>query len=188
VILERLLLETELKVAILDPNSDFVRLDRVRPRDEVNRTRSSVLSPEGYENLLARYGRLASKLRILRPAPYAEDPSKLLRIRFSDLERHEQGLVLGLDPLRDREEFNAYWRAIEGFARDRRPGGSSLACDDTTRAALRYCGVGLCDRHTQDNHRNRAMRRANVGTFLGAVCGAALMLPVWRASVRSRSR
>src|SRR3712207_8181869 len=48
--------------------------------------------------------------KIVRPAPYAENPSNLLRIRFSDLERHEQGLVLGMDPLRDREEFNAYWR------------------------------------------------------------------------------
>src|SRR5215203_2916251 len=55
VILERLLLETELKVIILDPNSHFVRLDRVRPRNEVNRTSSSVLSPEGYEKLLERF-------------------------------------------------------------------------------------------------------------------------------------
>src|SRR5215203_485816 len=55
VILERLLLETELKIIILDPNSDFVRLDRVRPRNEVNRTSSSVLSPEGYEKLLERF-------------------------------------------------------------------------------------------------------------------------------------
>src|SRR3712207_8760175 len=54
--------------------------------------------------------------KIVRPAPYAENPSNLLRIRFSDLERHEQGLVLGMDPLRDREEFNAYWRAIEGLS------------------------------------------------------------------------
>jgi uncharacterized protein len=119
VILERLLLETELKIVILDPNSDFVRLDRVRPRDDVNRTSSSALSPEGYDELLELYGRVAPRVRLLRPAPYADDPSKLLRIRFSDLERHEQGLVLGMDPLRDREEFNAYWRAIEDLARDR---------------------------------------------------------------------
>src|SRR3712207_9392823 len=57
--------------------------------------------------------------KIVRPAPYAENPSNLLRIRFSDLERHEQGLVLGMDPLRDREEFNAYWRAIAGLSRGR---------------------------------------------------------------------
>jgi uncharacterized protein len=31
VMLERLLLETDLKIVVLDPNSDFVRLDRIRP-------------------------------------------------------------------------------------------------------------------------------------------------------------
>jgi DNA helicase HerA-like ATPase len=119
VILERLLLETDLKIIILDLNSDFVRLDRMRPLADVNRSSSSELSPKSYEELQERYQRVAPKLKLVRPAPYAEDPSKLLRIRFSDLERHEQGLVLDMDPLRDREEFNAYWRAIEGLSRER---------------------------------------------------------------------
>jgi uncharacterized protein len=151
VILERLLLETELKIVILDPNSDFVRLDRVRPRDEVNRTSSSALSSEGYDALLERYGRVAPRLKLLRPAPYAENPSKLLRIRFSDLERHEQGLVLGMDPLRDREEFNAYWRAIQDLKRDR----YSLSevkevvvrrfSEDARRLGLRIENLGIAD-------------------------------------------
>ena len=119
VILERLLLETDLRIVILDPNSDFVRLDRIRPLADVNRTTSSELSPESYEELQERYRRIARGIEIVRPSPYAEVPSKLLRIRFSDLERHEQGLVLGMDPLRDREEFNAYWRAIEGLSGER---------------------------------------------------------------------
>jgi uncharacterized protein len=108
VMLERLLLETDLKIIIFDPNSDFVRLDRMRSLGEVNRTGSRELSPEAYEEVSERYRRVSSKLKIVRPAPYAENPSNLLRIRFSDLERHEQGVVLGMDPLRDREEFNAY--------------------------------------------------------------------------------
>src|SRR5215216_3675495 len=119
VILERLLLETDLKIVILDPNSDFVHLDQMRSLAEVNRTTSRELSPESYEEVLARYQLVVPRLRIVRPAPYAENPSNLLRIRFSDLERHEQGLVLDMDPLRDREEFNAYWRAIEALSRDR---------------------------------------------------------------------
>ena len=119
VILERLLLETDLRILILDPNSDFVRLDRMRPLADVNRSSSSELSPESYEEILERYRRVGPDLVVVRPDPYAEDPSKLLRIRFSDLERHEQGLVLGMDPLRDREEFNAYWRAIEGLSGER---------------------------------------------------------------------
>jgi DNA helicase HerA-like ATPase len=119
VILERLLLETDLKIIILDPNSDFVRLDHMRPLADVNRTSSSELTQEDYEEFVERYRRVARGIEVVRPAPYAEDPSKLLRIRFSDLEQHEQGLVLGMDPLRDREEFNAYWRAIEGLSGER---------------------------------------------------------------------
>src|SRR5215213_1247032 len=80
VILERLLLETDLRIVILDPNSDFVRLDRLRPLADVNRTTSSELSPESYEELLERYRRVAPNLKVVRPDPYAEDPSKLLRI------------------------------------------------------------------------------------------------------------
>ncbi|HSK99999.1 MAG TPA: ATP-binding protein [Rubrobacteraceae bacterium] len=119
VVLERLLLETDLRIIILDPNSDFVRLDRIRSLAEVNRTSSREVSPESYEEISERYRLVVPGLKIVRPAPYAEHPSNLLRIRFSDLERHEQGLVLDMDPLRDREEFNAYRRAIEGLSRDR---------------------------------------------------------------------
>ena len=127
-----------------------MRLDRVRPRNEVNRTSSSVLSPEGYEKLLERYGRVAPKLSLLRPAPYAEDPSKLLRIRFS-ASRARAGPVLGMDPLRDREEFNAYWRAIEDLSRDR----YSLSevkevvvrrfSEDARRLGLRIENLGIAD-------------------------------------------
>src|SRR5918994_2809688 len=59
VILERLLLETDLKIVILDPNSDFARLDRIRPLADVNRTRSSELSPESFDEVLERYRRVA---------------------------------------------------------------------------------------------------------------------------------
>jgi DNA helicase HerA-like ATPase len=79
VILERLLLETDLRIVVLDPNSDFVRLDRILPLADVNRTSSSELSPDSYEELLKRYQRVATELKIVRPSPYAEDSSKLLR-------------------------------------------------------------------------------------------------------------
>jgi uncharacterized protein len=151
VILERLLLETDLKIIILDPNSDFVRLDRIRTLADVNRTRSSELSPEGYEDLSERFRRVAPKLKVMRPAPYAEDYSSLLRIRFSDLERHEQGLVLGMDPLRDREEFNAYWRAIEGLSGERyslsqvRETVVRQFSEETRQLGLRIENLGVAD-------------------------------------------
>ena len=55
VILERLLLETDLRIVILDPNSDFVSLDRIRSLADVNRTSSRELSPEEYAKVLQRY-------------------------------------------------------------------------------------------------------------------------------------
>lgn len=119
VILERLLLQTDLRIVVLDPNSDFVGLDRIRSLADVNRTSSREISPESYGEISERYRRIVPNLKVVRPAPYAQDPSRLLRIRFSDLERHEQGLVLDMDPLRDREEFNAYWRTIEELSKER---------------------------------------------------------------------
>jgi DNA helicase HerA-like ATPase len=151
VILERLLLETDLKIIVLDPNSDFVRLDRMRPLADVNRTRSSELSPDSYEELLKRYRRIAPEIRIVRPAPYAEDSSNLLRIRFSDLERHEQGLVLRMDPLRDREEYNAYWRAIEGLSSERHSLSEMKEVvvrqfsEETRKLGLRIENLGVAD-------------------------------------------
>jgi DNA helicase HerA-like ATPase len=151
VILERLLLETDLRILVLDPNSDFVRLDRMRPLADVNRTRSSELSPDSYEELLKRYRRIAPEIRIVRPAPYAEDSSNLLRIRFSDLERHEQGLVLRMDPLRDREEYNSYWRAIEGLSSERHSLSEMKEVvvrqfsEETRKLGLRIENLGVAD-------------------------------------------
>jgi uncharacterized protein len=151
VILERLLLETDLKIIILDPNSDFVSLDRMRSLAEVNRTSSRELSPEIYEEILERYRLVVPRLRIVRPAPYAENPSNLLRIRFSDLERHEQGLVLDMDPLRDREEFNAYRRAIEALSRDRYSLSQvkeivvGLLSEEARQLGLRMENLGVAD-------------------------------------------
>jgi|GEM_PF-289531 len=113
IVLERLLLETDLRMVIIDPNSDFVRFDRVRPLDEVNRFHTSPLSTEAYAELAARYQQAASGLRIFRPAALAARGEHPLRLRFGDLSPREQGTVLDLDPLEDREEFNAFWQLVE---------------------------------------------------------------------------
>ncbi len=38
IILEQLLLETDLRMVVIDPNSDFISLNQLRTLDEVNRT------------------------------------------------------------------------------------------------------------------------------------------------------
>jgi hypothetical protein len=113
IVLERLLLETDLRLVILDPNSDFVRFDRVRTLDEVNRFHANPLSTEAYDELAARYRQAAAGLRIFRPAALASPGEYPLRLRFGDLSPREQGTVLDLDPLADREEFNAFWRLVD---------------------------------------------------------------------------
>jgi hypothetical protein len=79
VVLEQLLLETSLRVIILDPNSDYVRLTEVRADAD----------PE----TAARY----------RPAAAGVEAPPV-RIRLPDLEPAAQAAVLRLDPIHDREE------------------------------------------------------------------------------------
>jgi hypothetical protein len=113
IILERLLIETDLRIVIIDPNSDFVGLDRVRPRDEVNRFHTNPLSPEAYGEVAERYRQAAAGLRVFRPAALSDHGEDKLQVRFGDLSPREQATVLDLDPLKDREEFNAFWRLVE---------------------------------------------------------------------------
>jgi uncharacterized protein len=88
VILERLLIGTQLRMVIVDPNSDFVRLDEIRPDAQ---------EPE------AECLRQA-EVRVLRPG----DPSAApLRSRFTTMSVETKAAILQLDPLADRDEYNA---------------------------------------------------------------------------------
>jgi len=87
-VLERLLLETSLRVVILDPNSDFVRLPEIRP--------------EADPKLAQRFGNVTG-ISVQRVQPGAGGGQ--LRIRFGELEDAARGGVLRLDPIADRDEF-----------------------------------------------------------------------------------
>lgn len=117
IVLEQLLLETDLRIVVIDPNSDFVGIDRVRPRDEVNRLRSDPLSAEAYDRVAERYGNATAGLTVYRPETVATGKEEALRVRFGDLSRSEQASVLELDPLEDREEYNAFWQVVDGLDR-----------------------------------------------------------------------
>ncbi len=89
-LLERVLAETSLRVVVLDPNSDYIGLGRLR--DGADPT------------LAARYAAVAAGVAVWRDDPPADH---LLRLRFADLNPAVQAAVLGLDPIRDREEYAA---------------------------------------------------------------------------------
>ena len=95
-ILERLLLETTLRIVVLDPNSDFVRLAELR---------------EGVdEGLAARYREAASGVVVRRAA---DRGSERLRLRFAELDPETQAALLRLDPIHDRDEYSELVQLLE---------------------------------------------------------------------------
>ncbi len=87
-LLERVLAETSLRVVILDPNSDHVRLAHVRDDADAD--------------LAARYADVPADVAVWSNDPGAAHP---LRLKFADLAPASQAAVLGLDPVRDRDEY-----------------------------------------------------------------------------------
>jgi len=95
-ILEQLLLETSLRLVILDPNSDFVRLGDVR---------------DGVEEQAAVRYREATRGVVVRRR--AEGGPGRLHVRLTDLDPVEQAAVLRLDPIADRDEYGALVELVE---------------------------------------------------------------------------
>ena len=86
VLLERLLMETRLRVVILDPNSDYVRLGEIRDG--------------GDAAARERFAAVAGSVAVRGGEGHAP-----LRVRFRELSPQQQAAVLRLDPLADREEY-----------------------------------------------------------------------------------
>jgi hypothetical protein len=87
VLLERLLMETNLRVVVLDPNSDYVRL--AEPRDGADATAA--------ERFAEVAGSIAVRSGVTGPGRIA--------VRFRELGTAHQAALLGLDPVADREEY-----------------------------------------------------------------------------------
>ena len=88
VMLEQLLLETSLRMVVLDPNSDFVALGH---------TRAGVAS-----DVVDRHRERAGV--VVRQA--ADGGGERLRLRFADLDPRVQAAALRLDPVADRGEYS----------------------------------------------------------------------------------
>ncbi|HEY2879113.1 ATP-binding protein [Nocardioides sp.] len=101
-VLEQLLMETSLRMVILDPNSDYVRLSDVRDHQDAN--------------LAARYASAAGDVAVWQNHPDAAQP---LRLRFAEVEAAAQAALLGLDPILDREEHAALSALLAAGHEDR---------------------------------------------------------------------
>ena len=95
VLLERLLMETSLRVVVLDPNSDYVRLGRPRAGadPEIAERYRAAVSPVGVRSGTGGEARIG--------------------VRFRDLSPAAQAAVLRLDPVADREEYAELTALIE---------------------------------------------------------------------------
>ena len=93
VVLERLLLETSLRLVVLDPNSDFVRIGELRP--------------EADGEAAARLSDLAGGIAVRRAG-------EGLGLRFAELDGRLQAAALRLDPIADREEYAEVLSLVEG--------------------------------------------------------------------------
>jgi hypothetical protein len=94
-ILERILVETSLRIVILDPNSDFVRLTDLRG--------------DAPGEIRGRYETAAAGVAVRRALDGGADR---LHVRFRDFDATEQAAVLRLDPIADREEYAALMEAV----------------------------------------------------------------------------
>ncbi len=126
VILERLLMETDLRMVVLDPNSDFVRLGDVR---------------DGADPVLAeRYQKAAEGVAV-----YSADApgDRRLRLHAAEIDPATQAALLHLDPIADREEYAAL---AELLATENPPSLEGLADRDhqeKRRLRLRIRNLGV---------------------------------------------
>ena len=107
-ILEQLLLETDIRIAVLDPNSDYVNLPSVRSQEETG------LEPDEYDALVARYEPIASRIQVFG----GSGDGFSLKSRFGNLTLEQQSLILGIDPIADAEEYRAFVRVTGRIGTD----------------------------------------------------------------------
>jgi len=132
VLVEQILLETDLRVVVLDPNSDLGRLREVRhdtPADDAARWRS-----------------VADRVLIRSASAGGDDR---LRLRFFELGLRVQAAATGLDPLTDREEYGAFLDIVEQESNGVAPEELQkqlIATDGPARSfATRARNLGLLD-------------------------------------------
>jgi hypothetical protein len=115
VIIEQLLVRTQLRIVIIDPNSDFVHLNKLRSKEDINKTLSAPLDNAQYDVLKARFDAISPSIRVLRSPSSPKHGNNMLQIRFSDLDWAEQAALLRMDPVTDRKDYHLLKLALAGL-------------------------------------------------------------------------
>ena len=144
-VLEQLLVGTSLRMVILDPNSDYVRLSEVR--DGVDPA------------VAAEYAAAASGVSVWGNDPGAAHP---LQLQFLDVDPAAQAAVFGLDPIRDREEYAALAGVLAAGEKGRAviSGPDALLSSenpDIRRLGLRAANLGVLNWSVWSGGRGRSL-------------------------------
>lgn len=136
-LLERVLAETQLRVVILDPNSDYVGLSHIR--DDAD------------PGMAERYAEVTADVSVWGNGPGAD---RALRLRFGELDKATQAAVLGLDPIADREEYAVLVDRLRSQADRPLVTEASQLLDSEVPGArqlgLRALNLGVLDFHVWD--------------------------------------
>jgi hypothetical protein len=115
-------METRLRVVVLDPNSDYVRLAQAR-------TGADASAAE-------RFGQVAGSVAVRSGVT----GDAAVRVRFRDLNPEQQAAVLRLDPLADREEYAELTALVEDQGM-RSVADVELGASDSIRLRAHNLGV-----------------------------------------------
>jgi DNA helicase HerA-like ATPase len=126
VILEQLLMHTALRIVVLDPNSDFVRLPVLR----------AGVDPATAE----RYGTAAHGIAVHSARP---GHAERLRVRMGELAPAAQAALLRLDPIADREEHAELLSLLESGAPPDVQAMHDSPRPEVRRLALRARNLGV---------------------------------------------
>jgi hypothetical protein len=126
VILERLLIETGLRVLILDPNSDFVHLGRVRAAAD--------------QALAERYQAAARSVAVYSAHAAGQ---RRLRLHAAEIDPATQAALLRLDPIGDREEYAALAALLAGHSPPTLEELAGSDQPDARRLGLRIRNLGV---------------------------------------------
>jgi len=166
VILERLLIETDLRMVVLDPNSDFVRLGNVRGGDPV---------------LAERYKKAAQAVAVYSAGAPRE---RRLRLHAAEIDPATQAALLRLDPIQDREEYAALAELLAPWLR----AGSGARRKGRSPAPLLGSFFSIRPRPpAMTRHPSRVIRPASVCGWRRRRASACVDFPVQTPQVESPS-